>query len=121
MKIILPFPVSLNAAYVNVPRVGRVKSKRYKAWLASCPLLEEKFEGKCTISYEIYQPNHLERDGNNFLKVVLDYLVSQGVLEDDNMNIVKGEQWIDGGIDKKNPRIEITIRGFTNEIQSQTA
>ena len=56
------------------------------------------------------------RDGNNLLKLVLDYLVSENVLEDDNMNIVVGEQWINRGIDVKNPRIEITIKEFKNEI-----
>ena len=116
IKIILPFPPSLNAAYSNVPGVGRVKTKRYKEWLDKCPRLHDFAPGQVTISYEIYQPDKRVRDGNNLLKLVLDYLVSENVLEDDNMNIVVGEQWINRGIDVKNPRIEITIKEFKNEI-----
>lgn len=117
MKIIvLPFPPSLNAAYSNVPKIGRVKTKRYKDWLNKAPPLDERVNGKCTISYEIYQPDARSRDGNNLLKVVLDYIVSQGVIEDDNMNIVIGEQWINRGIDRENPRIVATIKEVKNEI-----
>jgi len=116
IKIILPFPPSLNAAYSNVPGVGRVKTKRYKEWLEKCPDLFDKISGPVTISYEIYQPDKRQRDGSNLLKIFLDYLVSELVIEDDNMNIVVGEQWINRGIDKKNPRIEATIRSFKNEI-----
>jgi len=114
--IFLPFPPSLNAAYSNVAGKGRVKTKRYKEWLNKCPEIFDKVSGQVTISYEIYQPDKRSRDGNNLLKVVLDYLVSQKVIEDDNMNIVVGEQWINRGIDKENPRIVITIKEFKNEI-----
>ena len=116
IKIILPFPPSLNAAYANVPRIGRVKTTRYKEWLEKCPAIYESIEGQVTISYEIYQPNNRIRDGNNLLKLPLDYLVAQKAITDDNMNIVVGEQWINRGIDKVNPRIEIMIRKFKNEI-----
>ena len=115
VKIILPFPPSLNAAYANRAGVGRIKTKRYKEWTKKCPELYERMHGKCTISYIIYQPNLIKRDGNNFLKVVLDYLVDQEVIKDDNMNVVLGEQWINGGVDRKNPRIEITIKKVKNE------
>jgi len=108
----LPFPPSLNAAYSNVPGVGRVKTKRYKDWIHKCPALSDRVKGQVTISYEIYQPDARKRDGSNLLKVVLDFLVSEEVIEDDNMDIVVGEQWINRGIDKKNPRIEITIKEF---------
>jgi Holliday junction resolvase RusA-like endonuclease len=119
IKIILPFPPSLNAAYANVQGVGRVKTKRYKEWLESCPALYDQHKGQCTISYRIYVPDKRKRDGNNLLKVVLDYLVSQKVIEEDNMDIVVGEQWIKGGLDKLHPRIEITIKEFKNEITIQ--
>lgn len=46
------------------------------------------------------------------MKVLTDYLVSEGVFADDNWRNIVGEQWFSGGIDKENPRVEITIREY---------
>lgn len=112
IKIILPFPPSSNTAYPDNPNgKGRIKSSKLRAWLAKAPSLKEfKMDGKCTISYKIFFPDDRIRDGQNFLKVPLDYMVEEGVIPDDNRRILKGEQWIDCGIDRENPRIEITIK-----------
>lgn len=114
VKIILPFPPSSNTAYPTVIKGGkpiRVKSAALNKWLKSAPLLDEKIEGKCVISYKLFPPDRRVRDGQSYFKVVTDYLVKQGVIPDDNMNIVVGEQWTLGGIDKENPRVEIIIKG----------
>lgn len=58
----------------------------------------------------MFFPDNRVRDGQNYMKPVLDWIVTQGIIEDDNRRIVKGEQWIDCGIDKDNPRIEIYIK-----------
>lgn len=116
IKIILPFPPSSNTAYPTVIKGGkpvRVKSAKLKKWLKSAPLLDEKTEGRVVISYRIFFPDDRVRDGQNFLKVPLDYLVDQGVINDDKRQILKGEQWMDGGIDRENPRVEIVI----NEVE----
>jgi len=91
--------------------VFRVKSKRLKDWLKSCGDFSniDRFE-KCTVSYKMFFPDDRIRDGQSYLKPVLDWIVSQGILEDDNRRIVKGEQWICCGIDRENPRVEITIK-----------
>jgi len=108
--IILPFPVSVNALYVNKGRGKRYKSKRYVAWLKKCPNLSDyRHNGKCYITYTLFPPDNRIRDGQNFMKAPLDYIVNQGVISDDNMNIVIGEQWLKGCIDKVNPRIELKI------------
>ena len=49
------------------------------------------------------------RDGQNYMKVPLDYLVNQGVLTDDNYSYVASENWKHGGVDKLNARVEIEI------------
>lgn len=114
IKLVLPFPPSSNTAYPTIIRGRkpiRVKSAKLKAWIKNAPDLEGVVvTGKCTISYLIFFPDDRIRDGQNFMKVPLDYLVSEGVIEDDNRRIVKGEQWFDGGNDRENPRIEITIK-----------
>lgn len=111
IKIVLPFCPSANMAYPTAKNGRRIKSKRLKDWILSCPDLSDcpKFE-KCTISYLMFFPDDRIRDGQSYLKLPLDYIVSQGILEDDNRRIVRGEQWFDGGNDKENPRIEITIK-----------
>jgi len=111
LKLCLPFCPSLNMAYPTTKTGRRVKSKRFKDWLKECPDLSgsPSFK-KCTVSYLFFFPDDRVRDGQSYMKLPLDYLVDQGILEDDNRRIVKGEQWFDGGIDRKNPRIEITIK-----------
>lgn len=115
MKIVLPFPPSVNGLFAqnksNAKR--RFKTKEYKDWIDKCPSLAEfKVNGQCVISYIMFFPDDRIRDGQNYMKAPLDYLVEQGTIEADNRRIVKGEQWIDGGIDKENPRISITIKNI---------
>lgn len=117
IKLILPFPPSINGLFANSKHNAkqRFKSQKYKQWLSICPDLSTfKAPEPCTISYVMYFPDDRPRDGQNYMKATLDFMVSQSVLTDDNRKIVKGEQWIDGGIDRGNPRIEITIREFRN-------
>lgn len=119
IKLVLPFPPTVNHLFPTIVRGGkpiRIKSKKYKDWLDSCPgLMEFKVKGKCTISYLIYFPDNRIRDGQNYMKAPLDYLVSENVILSDDRKIVKGEQWYDGGTDKENPRIVITIKELNNE------
>lgn len=63
----------------------------------------------CRVMYTFYWPDKRVRDGQNYMKAVLDYLVKQKVLEDDNWSIVIGESWLHAGIDKVNPRVEVEI------------
>lgn len=124
LKIILPFPPSVNGMFAQNKHNAkhRFKTKAYKDWLDSCPKLTEfKISGQCTISYMIFFPDDRIRDGQNYMKAPLDYLCAEGVIEDDNRRIVKGEQWVDGGIDKENPRLVITIKELKNETEVKTA
>ena len=117
IKIIMPFPPSVNGMFAQNKHNAklRFKTKKYKQWITDCPDLEDfKMEGQCTVSYRMFFPDDRIRDGQNYMKAPLDYLVSQAVIAEDNRRIVKGEQWVDGGIDKNNPRIEINIRRINN-------
>jgi len=110
MIITLPFPVSVNSAYGGGSGQQRFKSKSLKAWLAKCPELSERItEYPVTVSYMFYWPCKRARDGQNYMKVPLDYLVNQGVLADDSYLFVASENWKHGGVDKLNPRVEISI------------
>ena len=95
-------------------KILRVKSKKLKDWIKAAPDLSDyKFAGgRYTISYLLFFPDDRGRDGQNLMKVPLDYMVSQGVFIDDNRKIICGEQWFDGGIDREKPRVEITIKEY---------
>jgi Holliday junction resolvase RusA-like endonuclease len=91
----------------------RVTGDDLKKWFKACPIITEKMKHqKCKIHYLMFFPDDRIRDGQSYLKPSLDYFVKQGFLNDDNRRIVKGECWEDGGIDKENPRIEVTILSF---------
>ena len=112
MKITLPFPPSSNTAYPTARNGRRIKSAKLKEWITSAPKIDIKAPGFVRIEYLLFFPDDRVRDGQNFLKVPLDYIVSEGVLKDDNRRILKGESWLDGGIDRENPRIELTIKSI---------
>lgn len=113
LKILLPFPPSVNGAYAG-GKTQRYKSKRYKAWEKSLPdlrdLLFSAINYPVGIQYILYMPDKRLRDITNYVKLVEDYLVKQGVIEDDNYNIIQCVVIKFGGIDKENPRVEIEIR-----------
>lgn len=115
-SFIVPFPPSSNTAYPTFIRNGKLtkcKSKKYVQWLKEVPPIAEKMKHKrCKIHYLIFFPDDRIRDGQSYMKTTLDYLVKQGFINDDNRRIVTGECWEDGGIDKDNPRIEITIKAY---------
>ncbi len=110
IKIVLPFPPSVNGLYGGGSGQKRFPSKKYKQWLHHCPTLEAiNLKGPVKIYYTFYWPDKRIRDGQNYLKAPLDFLVNQGVLVDDNWNIVISETWDHIGIDKVNPRVVIEI------------
>ena len=109
--IVLPFPPSVNGLYGGGSGQKRFPSKRYKAWLASCPELPSLgISQLVTICYNFYWPDKRVRDGQNFMKAPLDYLVNQGVLADDNWTIVGSETWVHSGVDKDRSRVEVEIK-----------
>lgn len=108
-RITLPFPVSVNQLYGGGSGQKRFPSKKYKSWLASCPILPAyNFDG-VDLFYKYFYPDNRERDAENYVKAVSDYLVKRGVIRDDCWQCVRTLQISSGGIDKNNPRVEITV------------
>ena len=66
--------------------------------------------------YTIYRPNKRKVDISNIGsivdKFVADGLVLAGILPDDNVNFVKKTSYIDGGIDRQNPRAMLEIKYY---------
>jgi len=75
--------------------------------------LDFKIEGKVKIHYEYYAPDKRKRDLMNVISVIdkffQDALVERGCIEADDLSIVieVNSKYI--GIDKENPRLEVTI------------
>ena len=110
--IVLPFPPSVNGLYGGGSAQKRFPSKKYKAWLAACPKITTPKIKKgipVKLLYTFAWPDNRIRDGQNYMKAVLDYIVKQGILVDDNWKIVIGESWDHVGVDKINPRVEVEI------------
>lgn len=117
LKFSLPFPPSSNGcfkSFVKGKKILRAKTTRYNDWIKSSPDLSGMvMQTPVFIKYTMYFPNDAIRDGQSYLKPMLDYIVKQEILDDDNRRIVKGETWWDGGIDRENPRIEVEMRTLT--------
>lgn len=76
------------------------------------------------LKYTFYYPDKANRDIGNSLatidKFTADALVSAGILSDDNYTIVQSITGAFGGIDKVNPRCEVTIIPITKDINETT-
>jgi Holliday junction resolvase RusA-like endonuclease len=109
-KITLPFPPSVNGLFGGGSQQKRFPSKQYKAWLSGLPRLAPlNISNPCHIHYKFYWPDNRIRDGQSYFKATTDYLVKQKVIVDDNWKILASESWSHGGVDKQNPRVDITI------------
>ena len=91
MRFELPLPPSVNAAYRNVPGVGRVKTDAFKAWEREASLLvmaarQKPLEsGEYGLSMRFTFPNR-RGDLNNYIKAPIDLLVRAGLTPDDRWN-----------------------------------
>jgi Holliday junction resolvase RusA-like endonuclease len=107
----LPFPVSVNQMYGGGSGQQRFISKKYKAWILSCPKLNPaQISEEISVEYIFEWPDKRKRDGNNYTKSVLDYIVKCGVILDDDYSIVAAESWRHMGVNKGLGRVEVIIR-----------
>lgn len=74
------------------------------------PLPERPIDWPVTCKYIFYMQTHRRVDGLNLMASIDDILVEAGVLEDDNVNIVRDHDGSRVFYDKESPRVEITIR-----------
>ena len=75
----------------------------------------KEYEGRAfEVEVTIYQPDRKRRDLDNQLTAILDGLVGAMALPDDSNKFIKSLSVKQGGVDKENPRAEITIRELEN-------
>jgi Holliday junction resolvase RusA-like endonuclease len=104
----LPMPISTNAMYRNVPKVGRVKTTVYKQWIRQAGLelnlqRPEKFDGDVGVEI-VFGPRNKRRDIDNCIKPVLDLLQKHGVIKNDNQVVKVSAAWgdVDGAVVRVN-------------------
>ncbi len=83
----LPMPPSINHAFVNIPKRGRVKSKAYVQWRKDAGWAIQtqphaKVGGPVSILIELRRPR-TNADVDNRVKPVLDLLVVHNIIDDD--------------------------------------
>jgi Holliday junction resolvase RusA-like endonuclease len=106
----LPFPPSVNSLFGGGSAQKRFKSKKYKEWEKSCPVIPMVMLDKpVTITLTYFLPDMRLRDIDNYSKAVIDKMVNDGVLMDDNFKIIQELIARFGGVDKGNPRVEARI------------
>ena len=89
-------------------------SDNYRKWHKDATLqlsalsLPSKLQG-CSVFIELYAPTKRKGDLTNKAESVMDLMVDNHILEDDNWDCVHRVVLMYGGVDKKDPRVEITI------------
>lgn len=68
-----------------------------------------KWEGPLEVMMVFYNKDRIRHDLDNMASSILDLLVDAGYLEDDCCGIVNRLIISFGGVDRKNPRVEVTI------------
>lgn len=63
----------------------------------------------CKVVLTFYAPDNRAADLSNKAESVMDLLVDSGILKDDNWFVVNQLTLVFGGVDKKNPRVEISF------------
>jgi crossover junction endodeoxyribonuclease RusA len=112
VKITLPYPPTVNTYWRNVKgrTVLSAKGRAYKAnplYVVAFQLDERPIYGRLSVDAVAYMPDARTRDLDNIWKPMLDYLTHHGVFRDDSD--IDDLRIRRGGIDKANPRVELTI------------
>src|SRR3990167_3267090 len=101
----LPLPPPLSACFTNARGPGRVKTKRYKAWIAAAEseiLNQRQLWGvylnlTCDVcaDYQFGKPDNRKQDVANREKAVSELLVRAGILADDSQIVDLRLRWAD--------------------------
>lgn len=106
-------PNGKNAMRV-VPLTGRhYPEKKFKAWRTEC--FAENWEvgglgytGPVELKIRYWWKDKRKRDKDNLESALFNVLVNGGWLADDNCEVITNTRWEYMGLDRKNPRCEVS-------------
>ncbi len=90
-------------------------SSKYKEWHvdASNQITQQKIQPVkgCieSVTLTFYAPDKRKFDLTNKAESIMDLLVDNGIIEDDNYSVIPNLQLKFGGVEKENPRVEISL------------
>lgn len=111
----LPLPPSINHAYLTTKTGKRIMTSECRGYRETTAMriryalkIKEPHKHLSFIQYRFFFPDNRKRDiPDNYSKVLRDCLKGT-LVEDDCWQCITEERFIAGGIDKENPRVEIT-------------
>lgn len=115
MNITLPYPPSVNSMYRTF-RGRMLISKKGREWIkvavheAQAQANGWFVNGPCSIAIRAFVPDHRRRDIDNLSKGLFDSITHAGIWKDDCQ--VKDMRITHCGIDRDNPRCEVTIEAL---------
>lgn len=97
-SVTVPLPPSVNRAFRNVAKRGRVKTQVYNDWLTEAGwevrrAYPTKVKGPCRVSFVFGKPDKRKRDLDNLLKASIDLLVRHQLIEDDSLIQELNAEW----------------------------
>lgn len=115
VKIVLPFPPSLNRYYRNVRGMVKISAegREYKKLVRANVLAQipdhTMMTGRVEVAVKTFQKDKRRRDLDNTQKALLDALSESGaaVYQDDSQ--IDGLYIQRKGVDRENPRVEVLI------------
>ena len=95
--LILPFPPSVNGLFSGKSR--RFTSSGYRAWQneATEALIGQDIKpvgGNTIITYGFQRPDKRQRDVQNYIKAVSDFLVDRSIITDDSLTLAEYPYWL---------------------------
>lgn len=122
LHLTVPIAPSVNAMYFTTKFGKRVRTKKAKEWFEKAEAITrkaieeqgwKKTEGqKVVVNVLTMWGDKRRRDTNNLSKSLADMLEHAGVYDDDFYALIR---YIDFGVDKDNPRMEMVIKPFTKK------
>lgn len=79
------------------------------------PRPEKPLSGPVRIVYRLYMQTRRRVDDLNLFAALDDILVHEGILQDDNMQVIRSRDGTRVDYDKENPRAEIYIYSYNEE------
>lgn len=119
LKFVIGIPPVTKKNHGQIIYVGghprMIPSKQYTQYEKDCaafiPRLDKPIDYPVTVSAYFFKDTRRACDLVNCLQALLDILVKYGVIADDNYNVVFSVDGSRVGVDKANPRTEVTITG----------